>query len=160
VIGLPLGQAFELSDDLPEVPPVDITLEVALDRAYKTRADYLAAVERVRAAEASRAAALAEALPSVRVTAEYGDNGLTVTDSHAVFAVAGAVNVPIFQGGRTHGKLLQADADLRARRAEAEDLRAGVYYDVRNAFLDLRSTAEQFEVATRGRDLANQQLVQ
>ena len=46
------------------------------------------------------------------------------------------------------------------RRSEAEDLKAGMYYDVKNAFLDLQATAEQLQVATRGRDLASQQLVQ
>ena len=55
---------------------------------------------------------------------------------------------------------MEADADLRARQAEAEDLKAGIYYDVRSAFLDLQATEEQLKVATRGRDLAGQQLAQ
>src|SRR5581483_1536972 len=61
---------------------------------------------------------------------------------------------------RTTGRMLQAEADLRSRRAEAEDLRASVYYDVRSAFLDLQSTTEQLQAATRARDLAQQQLTQ
>ena len=77
VIGLPVGQAFTLTDQIPYAPVPEMTLEQALDRAYKTRPDYQAALERVRAAEASRAAALATALPSVHVTADFGDLGLT-----------------------------------------------------------------------------------
>jgi outer membrane protein TolC len=137
-----------------------MTLEEALERAYKTRPDYLAAQERVRAAEAERRAIVGEALPAVRVNADFGDLGLTPGDARGTYSVAGALTVPIFQGGRTRGRLLRADADLRNRRSEAEDLRAGVYYDVRTAFLDLQSTAEQLQVATRGRDLATQQLTQ
>jgi outer membrane protein TolC len=72
----------------------------------------------------------------------------------------GAVTVPIFEGGRLHGRLIEADAELRDRRAEAEDLRAEIYYDVRTAFLDLDATSEQLQVATRNRDLAAQQLTQ
>ena len=55
VIGLPLGQAFTLSDELPTVPVPDMTLEQALERAYKTRPDYQAALERVQAPPKRRA---------------------------------------------------------------------------------------------------------
>lgn len=160
VIGLPVGQAFTLVDELPFVPVPEMTLEQALERAYATRPDYLAAVEHVRAAEASRRAALGELLPSVQVNADYGALGLTPGDLHGTYAVVGSVNVPIFNGGRSHGKLLEAEADLRARRAEAEDLKTGVYYDVRTAFLDLQATGEQFESATRARALAAEALTQ
>src|SRR5204862_724000 len=43
---------------------------------------------------------------------------------------------------------------------EADDVKAGIYYDVRTAFLDLQSGREQLEVASRGRELAAQQLAQ
>ena len=160
VIGLPIGQNFSLSDEIPYVPAPDMTLEDALGRAYKARPDYHAAEERVQATEASRRAIIGDALPSIRVTADYGDIGLTVDSAHGTFSVAGALNVPIFQGGRTQGRLQQADSDLRNRRAELEDLKASIYYDVRSAFLDLKATSEQLDVATKGRDLASQQLTQ
>jgi outer membrane protein TolC len=160
IIGLPIGQPFALSEDLPFVPVPEMTLEEALDRAYKTRPDFLAAQERVRAAEADRQAIVGEMLPAVHVNADFGDIGLSVDSARGTFSLSGAVTVPIFQGGRSQGRLMQADAALKNRRAEAEDLRAGVYYEVRGAFLDLQSTAEQLQVATRGRDLAQQQLTQ
>lgn len=160
VIGLPVGQEFVLSQDIPFIPPVQMTMQEALDRAYKERPDYLAALERVQAAEARHQAAKAEALPSVRVNADYGAIGLTVGTARPTFTVSGAVQVPVFQGGRLQGRLLETDADLRSRKAEAEDLKAEVYYDVRTAFLDLQTTSEQLQVATRGRELAQQQLTQ
>jgi outer membrane protein TolC len=160
IIGLPIGQPFNLSDELPYLPVPSMTLEDALDRAYKTRPDYQAALQRVQAAEASRRAVVGEGLPSIRVNADFGELGSTPGDARGTFAVVGAVNVPIFQGGRTRGRLLEADADLRARRAEADDLKAGIYYDVRSAFLDLQSTDEQLKVATRTRELAASQLTQ
>jgi outer membrane protein TolC len=160
IIGLPLGQSVSLIDELPDVPVPDMRLEQALERAYQTRPDYQAAAERVRAAEAARAAIVGEALPSVRVDANYGDLGLSLPDSHSTFSIVGAVNVPIFQGGRTRGRLLEADADLRDRRAQLEDLKATIYYDVRTAFLDLQASGEQLQVATGGRQLAATQLTQ
>jgi outer membrane protein TolC len=85
---------------------------------------------------------------------------LTAADSVATYTLAGSVIIPIFQGGRAQGRLTEADADLRQRRAEAEDMRAQIYYDVRSAFFDLQANGEQLQVATRSRDLANQELTQ
>jgi len=160
VIGLPLGQKFALDPNLPEVPIPDMNVEQAIERAYNTRPDYRAALERVRAAEAARQAIRGEALPAVKVNADFGDIGLSPSDSHTTFSVTGAVQIPIFQGGRTRGRLLEADADLRNRRSEAEDMKASIYYEVQNAFLDLQATTEQLQVATKTRDLAARQLEQ
>jgi outer membrane protein TolC len=160
VIGLPLGQPFTLVTDVPAVPDPTLTLQQALDLAYANRADYLAAIERLQAAEAERRAAGATHLPSVHFTADYGAIGLTVGTSLPTFNVAGEVDVPIFDGGRQQGRIAQAEADLRQRRAELEDMKAEVYYDVRTVFLDLEAMRQQAQTATRGRELADQQLDQ
>ena len=159
-IGLPLGQQFSLDANLPDLPNADLSVDAAVDAALKARPDYLAALERVRAAEASRQGVIGSALPSVQVNADYGDIGLTPGDARGTYALMGAVNIPIFQGGRTRGRLLEADADLRNRRAEAEDLRASIYYEIRAAILDVEATAQQLSVAGKSRDLAEQQLTQ
>ena len=160
IIGLPVGQTFTLSGDLPALPVPDMTIEEALDRAYKTRPDYQAALERVHAAEDTRRAIAGESLPAFRVNADFGDIGLTPGDARGTFAVAAAVTVPVYQGGRNRARVAEADFDLKARQAEAEDLRAGIYYEIRSAFLDLRASDEQLQVATRARELAADQLTQ
>ena len=159
-IGLPLGQKFALDPNLPELPVADLTVEQTVERALQQRPDYQAALERVRAAEAARQAVVDEQLPSVRVNADYGAIGLTVGTSEATYTLGGAVNVPLFNGGRTRGRLLQADADLKQRQTEADDLKASIHYELQAAFLDLQATREQLDVATRARDLAGQQLTQ
>jgi outer membrane protein TolC len=160
VIGLPLGQRFDLDPALPGLPVPDISIESAVTLAYNTRPDYKAALERVSAAEATRKSIVGDALPSIHIDANYGAIGLSPSDARATFAVAGAVNVPIFQGNRTRGRLVEADADIRNRRAEADDLKASIYYEVRAAFLDLDATATQLALAGKTRDLADQQLTQ
>ncbi len=159
IIGLPIGQELTLVSDLPSVPVPDITLQTALDQAYKSRPDFLAALDRVKAAEAMRAAAIGDNLPSLVVNADYGEL-VAPTNTHSTFAITGAVNIPIFQAGRTRGKVIEADADLRSRRAEVEDLRAGIYYDVKTAFMDLQASGEQLQVATRAREVAGAALTQ
>lgn len=160
VIGLPVGQKFTLSQEIPFVPVPEMTLEQALERAYRDRPDYLAALERVQAAEASRKAIVGEALPSLRLSADYGAIGLHWSDALPTFNVLGEVRVPIFEGGRVQGRLAQADAELRTKRAEADDARSEIYYDVQSAFLDLKATEEVLQTATRGRELADMQLTQ
>ena len=159
IIGLPAGQAVALMNELPSVPVPDITFNDALERAYKDRPDYQAALERVKAAEATRAAAIGDNLPSVTVNGDFGEL-VAPGNSHYTFAVVGAVNIPIFQAGRTRGRVIEADADLKSRRAEAEDLRAAIYYDVKTAFMDLQAAAERLQVATSGRDVAQMTLTQ
>lgn len=160
VIGLPIGQTFTLVDDIPTVPDPDMTLEQALTQAYSTRADYLAAQERLKAAEDTRSAAGADRLPTVQLDGDYGAIGLTAPSALNTYSLTGSVKVPIFDGGRHEARLAQADAELKRQQAEVADMKAGIYYDVRAAFLDLQATQEQLQTATRARDLANQQLTQ
>jgi len=160
VVGLPIGQPFDLVAEVPDLPMPDLTFEQALERAYRDRPDYQAALERVLAAQNLRDAASGSTLPSVRVNADYGALGLSPASAKATYSVMGAVDVPIFEGGRQRGRVLEADAELRARRSEAEDLRSNIYYDVRSAFLDLQAIGEELQVATRARELAGQQLTQ
>ena len=138
----------------------EMTLEQAVEHAYRTRPDYLAALERIKAAEAAKEAANGETLPSVRVNANYGALGLSVADSHSTYTVAGTVDIPIFQGGRARGRKLEAETELRRRRTDADDLKGAVYYEVRTAMLDLQTGNEQLEVAARGRMLAASELAQ
>jgi outer membrane protein TolC len=159
IIGLPVGQNVTLMTDLPNVPVPDITFNDALERAYKARPDYQAALERVKAAEATRAAAIGDNLPSVTVNADYGEL-VAPGNSHYTFAVVGAVNIPIFQAGRMRGRVIEAETDLKSRRSEAEDLRAAIYYDVKTAFMDLQAADEQLQVATSARSVAEMTLTQ
>jgi outer membrane protein TolC len=160
MIGLPLGQEFTLVDEFPDVPVTDVTIDQALQRAYQERPDYLGAVARVRAAEASRQAIAGQSLPVARVTADYGALGLSPTSTIGTYALAGSVTVPVFQGGRNQGRLIEADADIRTRRAEVEKLRADIYYELRDAFLDMQATAQALASATESRALAAQALTQ
>jgi outer membrane protein TolC len=160
-IGLPPGQTFLLADSAPYSPlPADATLESTLDRAYRQRADYRSAEALVRAAELSKSAARAGNLPSAGVDANYGVIGKSLDRSHGSFTVAAALSIPIFQGGRVRADVEAADAALRQRRAELDDLRGRIDAEVRTAFVDLTSASRQVEVAVQNVTLARQQLEQ
>src|SRR5438552_801022 len=159
-IGLPAGQEFNLADKMPYAPAPVINLETALQHALQQRADYLRAQMLVRAAEASRRAAISEALPSLKFDGNYGDIGRTFGNSHGTFGADAALNIPIFQGGKVAADTEQASAVLAQRRDELDNLRGQIDAEVRKAFLDLQAASEQVEVTREEVDLASQTLTQ
>jgi len=160
IIGMPTGQEYTLAQKIPYTPAPPLTVDEAISRALRDRPDYSAAQARVRAAEYSIHAAESERLPKVGVNGNYGTTGTSVTSNHGTFAFTAGVSVPIFEGGRIKGDIEQAQAAFNQRKAEADDLRGRIEYDVRSAFLNLNSAAEQVRVATSTLDLANQTLTQ
>jgi outer membrane protein TolC len=94
------------------------------------------------------------------MNADYGDLGINFGNSHGTFSVAGRLSIPIFQGGKVHSDVLQADATLRQNRAQLENLRGQIEYEVRTAMLDLAAADEQVQVARSSVDLAEQTLTQ
>jgi outer membrane protein TolC len=157
-IGLPLGQEFELADQLPysEINPP--TVEDALNVAYKSRSDFRSALDSEKSAAQTLSAARGERYPVVAVNGAYGDVGPTLGRSHGDFTFQAGISVPIFTGGRIQGHITQAEAELQQRKAEAENIRGQVDYDVRIAFLNVNAAKEQVAVAKQNVDLANENL--
>jgi len=160
VIGLAPAQEFTLADKAPYEPFPMPDLETSLQRAYNSRSDYQAAHERLVAAQRARDAAFAGYFPTLDVAANYGEIGPAPASVLPTYQVFGTLNIPIFQGGKVHGDVLKADADLRRAQAELADVKGQIDQDVRNALLDLKSSAEQVEVAQSSVDLAEQALTQ
>lgn len=159
-IGLPVGQEFALTDNVPYTPLEGVSLDKALQDAYTNRPDYLSAQREVRAASLSRKAAVAENFPTVTSAADYGAIGPNFGNSHGTFTASASVNIPIFQGTRVKADVLEADATLQQKQAELENLKGRVDQDVRDAFFDLDSASELVKVAKSNTDLARETLGQ
>jgi outer membrane protein TolC len=160
IIGLPPGQEFVLTEKAPYQALTALPLEAYLQQAYASRADYQSALSQVRAAELTRRAATAGHYPSLDVSANLGDVGVTPSQSNGTWQVTGGLNIPIFAGGKVHSDVLEADAKLKQARSQLGDLRGRIDYEVRTALLDLKAAAEQVEVARSSVDLAQQALTQ
>jgi len=158
VVGLPPNDNYEIAGDIPYSPAPDLTLEQALKQAYENRADLQSAEAQVRAAERVRSAARWEHLPSLAFSADYGAIGINPGQSHGTFTVIGTLRIPIWQGGKTEGETQEADAALGQRRAELEDVRGRIEADVRDAFLDLKTAANQLDVARNNQKVARETL--
>ncbi|HUJ20282.1 MAG TPA: TolC family protein [Bryobacteraceae bacterium] len=158
LVGLPPNDSYELADDVPFGPAPDLTFEAGLKQAFENRADLQQSEAALRAAERARAAARAERLPSLAVSADYGAIGTNPAESHGTFTVTGTLRFPIWQGGRIEGDIQDAEAALEQRRAELQDLRGRIEADVRSAFLDLKAAGSQLNVARSNQQLARDTL--
>jgi outer membrane protein TolC len=157
-IGLPLGQEFDIADQLPYSDINPPTVDDALKTAYSSRSDFRSALDSQKSAQQTLLAAKGERYPVVGLNGDYGDVGTTFGHSNGSFSVQGGVRIPIFTGGRIKGDITQAEAALRQRKAEAENTRGQVDYDVRTAFLNLNAAKEQVDVAQKNVALANENL--
>jgi outer membrane protein TolC len=160
LIGLSPAQDYSLADKMPYAPLENTTLDQALALAAQNRSDLKAAEAQMHSAEFARKAAVAEHYPTLGIVADYGVIGINPAHSNGTFDVAGQLQFPIWAGGRTHGDIVEAEATLKQRRAEYEDLRSRVEADVRDAYLDLNAAAELVRVAQSRRDLARDELTQ
>jgi len=159
-IGLPLGQQFETTTRVPYRELSPGSLEHAIESAYNSRPDYQSQLRRVRSAELERQAASAERYPSIEAGVDYGLAGVNPGSSHGTIDAAVTLRIPVFQGGRVHGDVLHADAVLTQEQERVEDLRARIDQEVRDAYLDLASAAQEVAVEGSAVTLATQSLQQ
>jgi outer membrane protein TolC len=160
VIGLPPGQVFNVADEIPFAPLGGLAQNEALQAALAHRPDYQSAKKLVQGAEEALKAAQAERYPTVGLNGYYGAAGPALNNSHGVFALTGSVNFNIFSGGRIRSDVEQAKAALKQRSDELADLGGQIDYQVRAAFLDIQTAADQVAVAQSNLELANQTLQQ
>src|SRR5580698_172101 len=159
-IGLPPGQKFEITTRVPYRELTPSSLDEAIQSAYKARPDFQSQMNQVRSAELARKAATAERYPSVGVETDYGLSGVNPGSSHGTVDAAATLRIPVFQGGRVHGDILRADASLTRETQRLEDLRAKIDEEVRDAYLDMESAAQEISVEKSAVTLATQVLEQ
>jgi len=159
-IGLPLGQAFEITTQVPFQELTPSSLDGAIQSAYRQRPDFQSQINQVRSAELERKAASAERYPSLGVETDYGLSGVNPGSSHGTVDAAATLRIPIFQGGRVHGDILRADASLTREKQRLDDLRAKIDQEVRDAYLDLDAAAREVAVEKSAIGLATQNLQQ
>ena len=158
MIGLPVSQAIELTDQIPYAPSPELNFEEALARSYARRPEYLAGVSRVRVAEFSVKAARGEYLPTMQISGGYGWIGPAPGKADATYNLAAGLKIPIFQGGKVKADVNQAETDLRQAKMQLEDLHNRVEFEIRAALLDVKTSNEQVVVARQSIGLAAEQL--
>jgi outer membrane protein TolC len=157
-IGLPLDQAFRLTDTEPYVALDNLDPAAAFSLALKNRKDLAAANEQIAAARAQKTAAFADQLPTAKFSGDYGDIGETLGHSHGSYTATGKVEVPILQIAKTNGEEAVAASNYDQARYKLSDQIQQVSADIRNSILDIQSAAKLVEAAKSNVDLANEEL--
>jgi outer membrane protein TolC len=158
LIGIPLDRELVLSDPLAFNSDTVPAAPAVIEQAFQKRWDLKAAESQVHAAELVVSAARAERLPSASISADYGVLGPNPVSNHGVYSVVGAVNVPVYQGGRVKADIEQAEATLHQRQAELADQRGQVEQEVRTALIELETAIGEVRLAENNRGFANETL--
>lgn len=152
LIGYPLHSVVMVSDELPEVPPIEEWGEIA------DRPEYAILQNKVAISAQQIKVNRAELLPQVGLTAGYNYlHGFKIND-HNLFDKGNAsimvnVTIPLFHFGERHHKVKAAQEALKKNELEREDL----FEQMR---LELASTANNLEEAALEQEIAVQSLAQ
>jgi outer membrane protein TolC len=157
-IGLPLAQSFNLADKAPYAAFDQLDVQAAITQARTNRKDLAAMVEQTKASEQQRKAATADRLPTVVFNGDYGDIGVTLGHSNGTGDASGTLSVPLFKEYALRGEAQVAQSQLDTQRDKLSDANAQVDADVRDALLDIASSAKQVEVAHSSVELAGEAL--
>jgi outer membrane protein TolC len=159
VVGLPLGSTLTLADLLRFTNDPLPSVESAVQEAGQVRPEVRIAEAEAGLAGLERRAVQAELLPSVDFVGDYGVSGITPTNTALpTRRVAVQLNMPIFNGGLTRGRIEVASSRERQAELELGSVRGQVEEDVRLAFSALRTTAEQVNAAEQTVTLAQREL--
>ncbi|MDQ3818442.1 MAG: TolC family protein [Acidobacteriota bacterium] len=159
VVGLPLGGSLTLTDQLRFTDEPEPAPDAAVAQARENRREVSIAEEQLRLNDLERKAVEAEFLPSLEFVGDYGVSGITPTNTALPTRRAAIqLNVPIFNGGLTRGRLTVATSRERQAELELGSVRGQVEEDVRLALVTLRTAVAQVRAADESVRLAQREL--
>ncbi len=159
IVGLTLGSSLTLTDPLHFVIETLPAIETAVAQAEDTRTEVRVARAQVTESDYQKRGARAEQLPSLEFLGDYGVSGITpVTSALPTRRYAIQLNVPIFNGGLTRGRIQVASSRETQAELQLASIRGQVEEDVRLAFSSLRTTAETVRAADLAVTLAEREL--
>ena len=148
-MGVPESPEYIIEDSL-SFQQYTITLEGALDKAYKNRPDLWSAIARRQAAESSVDLAKTSFYPVLTGNASYDWSGGGVSSLDPGWAVGAAITFPLFSGHLTEHQVEEAKANLNVLKANEESLRQNISSDVQQAYLNLKQAEESIPTAELG----------
>ena len=159
VVGLPLGGPLTLTDQLRFNQDDVLALDLAVAQAGRDRREIQVAEAQLNFSKRETQAARAEHLPSLEFVGDYGSSGITprVVDL-PTRRVAIQLNVPIFNGGLTRGRVTAAESRQQQDELFLSNIRGQVEEDVRLAMVTLRTAAVQVQAANETVTLAQREL--
>jgi outer membrane protein TolC len=159
VIGVPLGSPLVLTDQLTFTAEALPQADNAVADALGHRVEVLISEAQVSMFSLERKAVKDEYLPSLQFVGDYGVSGITPADTALpTRRVAVQLNVPIFNGGLTQGRMTVATSREHEAELQLGSVRGQVEQDVRLAIATLRTSVERVRAADEAERLAEREL--
>jgi len=147
VVGL---EPTETTVELPDADPALARLSLPDTRNFSQRPEILGLRARIRAAEAMVDVARGSRRPSVNAFAGYQYDQGWKTDRHGDGWLAGvSVDLNVFDGGRTTGKIRQSGAELTQAKEMLRKATLGIGLEVEQARLAHADATERLSVSAR-----------
>lgn len=153
------------SDELPPIPGEDGSLDELVARATRGRPDVASSERQIQAQERLLAVARGSYGPSLHVTLSATDSGPMFDDGPFEwrnlrwnYAAALVLSWPIFEGGRTVGRVREARANVGQATARRAVLDLGLRVEVERARRSLAAAKAEIGVAETTFDNARERL--
>jgi outer membrane protein len=160
LLSLDPRQPIQLSDAMSFFETPAFAFEGSIDRAYQARPEMVQIDARLRAAQASRHAAIDQRLPSIRAGGNWDYQGLSISTGIPVYQYQVGAEIPLFTGGRIRAETAKADLEIKKVEQQRDDLRNQIALEVKTATAQLESARHQVEVANLGIQLAQEEVTQ
>jgi len=151
-------QDFEVSDAAAYGSGDTMDRQATVQAALAARADYRAAEAEVRAARLAVNSVEATRLPKLRMIFGDGQSGNSPVHNVNTYNLQGALEVPIFSGGRIRGEINEAQGRLREAVAALEQNRAQVEADVLTAMSGVEWALKQLQTSAENVALSRQEV--
>ena len=156
-LGLSPGTPMALAEPLRFQPLAIPQAETAISSALLARSDYLSLATQHRELAEQQRASHARYLPKLSINGNYGGLGRSIGGIQGTGLIQGQLDFTLFDRDR-QGEAQEIASRLKRVDDQIADLRRGVEQDIREALLNLESTAAEVAVAQEGQDLAQREL--
>jgi outer membrane protein TolC len=156
-LGMSPGTPLELASQLTFRPLDGSQPDTLVPAAMTARADYLSLAAQRRSLVEQQAASAARSYPKLSVNGNFGEIGRSIGGVQSTGLIQGQIDFTVFDRDR-NGEAQELASRVRRIDDQIADLRRGIEEDIREALLNLDSSAEQVAVARQGQDLAQREL--
>jgi len=155
IMGMPKYTNYELSDQLT-LNLFDITEDDAIKTALDTRPELIAAKKTSDAAKMNLRAARREFTPNLGVYGSYG-NGIGSDYDLKSGQVGVGLNYTALNVWKVKKQVEEARAEYNKSKAQYEDVKNEVYFNVKKSYMDLKTDTEAIVIAKLALDQAKEQ---
>lgn len=149
---------FEVDDTAAYGMNMPVDRDTALQSAFASRPDYRSLEANVRAAELQVKSIKAYRMPTVTTSFSDGQSGETPVHNMNTYKLEGAINVPIFTGGRIRGQIDEAQGVLHEAQAGLDQIHSQIEAEVLTAIAGVEWALKEVETSAANVTLSRQEV--